>query len=76
MCVIVFDQVYANVTVINFTISPSNLEDQLLDILVMKERPDLDIGKIVDEIIPKWRLLEEQDKIVQLMCTSKVVMIL
>jgi len=37
--------VSAKVTLLNFTITPVRLEDQLLSIVVIKERPDLEAEK-------------------------------
>jgi dynein heavy chain len=36
----------ATVTMLNFTLAPSGLEDQLLAIVVANERPDLEEAKI------------------------------
>jgi len=38
-------EVSAKVTLLNFTITPVGLEDQLLGIVVIKERPDLEAEK-------------------------------
>jgi hypothetical protein len=38
-------EVSAKVTLLNFTITPAGLEDQLLGIVVDKERPDLEAEK-------------------------------
>ncbi|KAH8863214.1 Dynein heavy chain 1, axonemal [Schistosoma japonicum] len=61
-------EVSTKVTVINFTLSPSGLEDQLLGIVVAEERPDLEEAKnqlIVSNAKMKQELKEIEDKILE-----------
>uniref|UniRef100_A0A3Q3E168 Dynein, axonemal, heavy chain 1 n=1 Tax=Labrus bergylta TaxID=56723 RepID=A0A3Q3E168_9LABR len=59
-------EVSTNVTLINFTLSPSGLEDQLLGQVVAEERPDLEEAKnqlIVSNAQMKQELKEIEDEI-------------
>ncbi|XP_041639844.1 dynein heavy chain 1, axonemal [Cheilinus undulatus] len=59
-------EVSTNVTLINFTLSPSGLEDQLLGQVVAKERPDLEEAKnqlIISNAQMKQELNEIEDEI-------------
>ncbi|XP_067444208.1 dynein axonemal heavy chain 1 isoform X2 [Thunnus thynnus] len=59
-------EVSANVTLINFTLSPSGLEDQLLGQVVAEERPDLEDAKnqlIISNAQMKQELKEIEDEI-------------
>ncbi|CAH8612512.1 unnamed protein product [Heterobilharzia americana] len=61
-------EVSTKVTVVNFTLSPSGLEDQLLGIVVAEERPDLEEAKnqlIVSNAKMKQELKEIEDKILE-----------
>jgi dynein heavy chain len=56
--------------VINFTLSPSGLEDQMLGLVVAKERPDLEEAKnalIVSNAQMKSELKSIEDKILKLL---------
>ena len=58
------------VTVINFTLSPSGLEDQMLGLVVAKKRPDLEEAKnalIVSNAQMKAELEAIEDKILKLL---------
>lgn len=59
-------EVSVKVTLINFTLSPSGLEDQMLGVVVAEERPDLEEAKnqlIVQNAIMKNELKELEDTI-------------
>ncbi|KAI3369512.1 hypothetical protein L3Q82_007723 [Scortum barcoo] len=59
-------EVSTNVTLINFTLSPSGLEDQLLGQVVAEERPDLEEAKnqlIISNAKMKQELKEIEDEI-------------
>ncbi|XP_065895241.1 dynein axonemal heavy chain 1-like isoform X2 [Dysidea avara] len=59
-------EVSTKVTLVNFTLSPSGLEDQLLGIVVAEERPDLEEQKnqlIVSNARMKQELKEIEDEI-------------
>ena len=59
-------EVSVKVTLINFTLSPSGLEDQMLGVVVAEERPDLEEAKnqlIVSNAIMKNELTELEDTI-------------
>ncbi|KAJ3368393.1 Dynein heavy chain 1, axonemal [Kappamyces sp. JEL0680] len=60
----------ATVTMLNFTLAPSGLEDQLLAIVVANERPDLEEAKnqlTVNNALMKKELKEIEDKILYLL---------
>ncbi|GAB1605521.1 dynein axonemal heavy chain 1-like isoform X5 [Argonauta hians] len=62
------------VTLVNFTLSPSGLEDQLLGIVVAEERPDLEEAKnqlIVSNAKMKMELKEIEDKILNRLSSSE-----
>lgn len=61
------------VTVVNFMITPEGLEDQLLGIVVAKEKPELEESKnqlIVQSAENKRQLKEIEDKILEVLATS------
>ncbi|XP_059153506.1 dynein axonemal heavy chain 1-like [Physella acuta] len=67
-------EVSTKVTLINFTLSPSGLQDQLLGIVVAEERPDLEDSKnqlIVSNAKMKSELKEIEDKILYLLSASQ-----
>ncbi|KAH9525061.1 Dynein heavy chain 1, axonemal, partial [Bulinus truncatus] len=67
-------EVSTKVTIINFTLSPSGLQDQLLGIVVAEERPDLEDSKnqlIVSNAKMKLELKEIEDKILYLLSASQ-----
>ncbi|XP_064629143.1 dynein axonemal heavy chain 1-like isoform X2 [Lineus longissimus] len=67
-------EVSTKVTLVNFTLSPSGLEDQLLGIAVAEERPDLEEAKnqlIVSNAKMKQDLKEIEDKILHKLSTSE-----
>ncbi|KAJ3395883.1 Dynein heavy chain 1, axonemal [Lobulomyces angularis] len=60
----------ATVTLVNFTLAPSGLEDQLLAIVVANERPDLEEAKnllVVNNAQMKKELKDIEDKILYLL---------
>ncbi|CAB0035335.1 unnamed protein product [Trichogramma brassicae] len=66
-------EVAVKVTLLNFMITPSGLEDQLLGIVVAKERPDLESEKnqlIVQGAENKKMLKEIEDKILEVLSES------
>ncbi|XP_078046876.1 dynein axonemal heavy chain 7-like [Augochlora pura] len=67
-------EVVVKVTLLNFMITPIGLEDQLLGIVVAKERPDLEAQKnqlIVQGAANKKMLKEIEDKILEVLSTSE-----
>ncbi|KAJ8670547.1 hypothetical protein QAD02_001806, partial [Eretmocerus hayati] len=66
-------EVAVKVTLLNFMITPTGLEDQLLGIVVAKERPDLEAEKnqlIVQGAENKKMLKEIEDKILEVLSES------
>ncbi|XP_012251165.2 dynein axonemal heavy chain 7-like isoform X2 [Athalia rosae] len=67
-------EVAVKVTLLNFMITPGGLEDQLLGIVVAKERPDLESEKntlIVQGAANKKLLKETEDKILEVLSASE-----
>ncbi|RXN34314.1 dynein heavy chain axonemal [Labeo rohita] len=67
-------EISTKVTLINFTLSPSGLEDQLLGCLVAEERPDLERAKnqlIVSNAQMKQELKEIEDQILFRLSSSE-----
>ncbi|XP_076179047.1 dynein axonemal heavy chain 7 isoform X1 [Ptiloglossa arizonensis] len=67
-------EVAVKVTLLNFMITPSGLEDQLLGIVVAKERPDLETEKnalIVQGAANKKLLRETEDKILEILSIAE-----
>ena len=67
-------EVSTKVTIINFTLSPSGLEDQMLGLVVAKERPDLEEAKnalIIQNAKMKQDLAEIEDRILKMLSESK-----
>ncbi|KAK7127569.1 hypothetical protein R3I93_020220 [Phoxinus phoxinus] len=67
-------EISTKVTLINFTLSPSGLEDQLLGCLVAEERPDLEGAKnqlIVSNAQMKQELKEIEDQILFRLSSSE-----
>jgi dynein heavy chain len=67
-------EVSAKVTLVNFTLSPSGLEDQLLALVVAEERPDLEEAKnqlIVSNARMRQELKEIEDKILEKLSVSE-----
>ena len=67
-------EVSVKVTLINFMITPEGLEDQLLGILVMKEKPELEEEKnrlITEGAANKRQLREIEDKILLVLSSSE-----
>ena len=67
-------EISTKVTIINFTLAPSGLEDQLLGRVVAQERPDLEEAKnqlIVQNASMKKELKEIEDEILQRLSDSQ-----
>eukprot|EP01116_Phalansterium_solitarium_P017128 TRINITY_DN413_c0_g1_i5.p1 TRINITY_DN413_c0_g1~~TRINITY_DN413_c0_g1_i5.p1 ORF type:complete len:4163 (-),score=2181.62 TRINITY_DN413_c0_g1_i5:539-13027(-) len=67
-------EVATKVTLLNFTLTPQGLEDQLLGLVVEKERPDLEEQKnnlVVANAQMKKEVKEIEDKILLLLANSK-----
>jgi len=67
-------EVSTKVTLVNFTLSPSGLEDQMLALVVAEERPDLEEAKnqlIVSNAKMKQELKEIEDKILFKLSSSE-----
>lgn len=67
-------EVSTKVTIINFTLSPSGLEDQMLGLVVAKERPDLEEAKnalIIQNARMKQDLAEIEERILKMLSESK-----
>eukprot|EP00106_Octopus_bimaculoides_P020122 XP_014787564.1 PREDICTED: dynein heavy chain 1, axonemal-like [Octopus bimaculoides] len=67
-------EISTKVTLVNFTLSPSGLEDQLLGTVVAEERPDLEEAKnqlIVSNAKMKQELKEIEDKILNRLSSSE-----
>jgi len=67
-------EVSTKVTVVNFTLSPSGLEDQLLALVVAEERPDLEEAKnqlIISNAKMKQELKAIEDKILHRLSSSE-----
>ena len=65
---------FEQVTLLNFMITPQGLQDQLLGIVVAKERPELEEKKnalIVESANNKRQLKELEDKILEVLSTSE-----
>lgn len=63
------------VTLLNFMITPLGLQDQLLGIVVAKERPELEEKKnqlILESAANKKQLKEIEDKILEVLSASQV----
>ncbi|KAK0178126.1 hypothetical protein PV328_002104, partial [Microctonus aethiopoides] len=67
-------EITVKVTLINFSITPNGLEDQLLGIVVAKERPDLESEKnslIIQGAMNKRLLKETEDKILEVLSVAE-----
>nr|XP_012232176.1 PREDICTED: dynein heavy chain 7, axonemal-like isoform X1 [Linepithema humile] len=67
-------EIAVKVTLLNFMITPSGLEDQLLGIVVARERPDLESEKnvlIVQGAANKKMLKETEDKILEVLSVAE-----
>ena len=67
-------EVSTKVTLVNFTLSPSGLEDQMLALAVAEERPDLEEAKnqlIVSNARMRQELKEIEDKILEKLSNSE-----
>ncbi|XP_076603478.1 dynein axonemal heavy chain 1 [Chaetodon auriga] len=67
-------EVSTNVTLINFTLSPRGLEDQLLGLVVTEERPDLEEAKsqlIISNAKMKQELKEIEDEILSRLSSTE-----
>ena len=67
-------ELQVKVTLLNFMITPAGLEDQLLGIVVAKERPDLEEekGRLVQESAANKKQLKEiEDKILEVLSSGE-----
>ncbi len=67
-------QIAVKVCLINFTITPNGLQDQLLGITVAKERPDLEAARqslLIQTAENKKNLQDIEDKILETLSNSK-----
>ena len=67
-------EICARVALVNFLITPDGLRDQLLGIVVAKERPDLEEEKnalVIQNAESKRQLKEIEDKILMLLSTAQ-----
>lgn len=63
-------------TLLNFTITPIGLEDQLLGLVVAREKPDLEERKnelILEGANHRRQLQEIEDKILEVLSMSEVL---
>ena len=70
-----FLQVSVKVTLVNFMITPTGLEDQLLGLVAAKEKPELEEKKntlILEGAANRRQLKEIEDKILEVLSTSEV----
>ena len=68
-------QVSVKVTLVNFMITPTGLEDQLLGIVAAKEKPELEEKKntlILEGAANRRQLKEIEDKILEVLSSSEV----
>lgn len=66
------------VTLLNFVITPLGLEDQLLGLVAAKEKPALEQKKnelIMESARNKRQLKEIEDKILQVLSSSQVILL-
>mmetsp|Transcript_17941 Transcript_17941/g.24224 ORF Transcript_17941/g.24224 Transcript_17941/m.24224 type:complete len:1197 (-) Transcript_17941:106-3696(-) len=69
-----FPEISVKVTLLNFMITPEGLEDQLLGIVVAKERPDLEAqkSKLASESAENKRILKEmEDTILKILSSGE-----
>jgi dynein heavy chain len=67
-------EVSTKVTLVNFTLSPSGLEDQMLGLVVAEERPDLEEAKnalIIQNAKMKQELADIESRILKMLSESK-----
>ncbi|KAJ3217500.1 Dynein heavy chain 2, axonemal [Dinochytrium kinnereticum] len=67
-------EVFAKVTIVNFAVKEKGLEDQLLGIVVRREKPELEEQKntlVSNVAIARRRLVELEDEILQLLSTAQ-----
>ena len=67
-------ELQVKVTLLNFMITPAGLEDQLLGIVVAKERPDLEEEKsrlVMESAANKKQLKEIEDKILEVLSSGE-----
>ena len=67
-------EVFAKATIINFSVKEKGLEDQLLGIVVKREKPDLEEQKntlVSNVAAAKKRLVELEDEILHLLSTAQ-----
>ncbi|KAJ3115964.1 Dynein heavy chain 2, axonemal [Phlyctochytrium bullatum] len=67
-------EVFAKVTIVNFAVKEKGLEDQLLGIVVRREKPELEEQKntlVSNVAVARRRLVELEDEILQLLSTAQ-----
>ena len=67
-------EIFAKTTIINFAVKEKGLEDQLLAIVVKREKPDLEEQKnslVVNVAAAKTKLAELEDEILYLLATAQ-----
>ena len=67
-------ELQVKVTLLNFMITPAGLEDQLLGIVVAKERPDLEEEKarlVLESAANKKQLKEIEDQILEVLASAE-----
>jgi dynein heavy chain len=67
-------EIFAKAAIVNFSVKEKGLEDQLLGIVVRKEKPDLEDQKdklVTSVAFAKKRLLELEDEILELLNSSQ-----
>lgn len=67
-------EIFAKTAVVNFAVKEKGLEDQLLALIVRKERPELEEQKdllVIDVASAKQKLVELEDEILVLLSTAQ-----
>lgn len=67
-------EIFAKATIINFTVKEKGLEDQLLGIVVRREKPELEEQKnalVINVASAKKKLVELEDEILYLLATAQ-----
>ncbi|KAI8821286.1 dynein heavy chain and region D6 of dynein motor-domain-containing protein [Fimicolochytrium jonesii] len=67
-------EIFAKATVVNFAVKEKGLEDQLLGIVVRREKPELEAQKstlVVNVAAAKTKLADLEDEILQLLSTAQ-----
>ncbi|KAG4103981.1 dynein heavy chain and region D6 of dynein motor-domain-containing protein [Neocallimastix lanati (nom. inval.)] len=67
-------EIFAKVTIVNFAVKEQGLEDQLLGIVVKREKPELEEKKnnlVINVAMAKKKLVELEDEILYLLSTAQ-----